>query len=173
MGAIYRLLDRDGVVLYVGSTTRENVARRWAEHFQFQPWSTEIRACEIVLNDVPDEMLLDAEAAISTVNCPKYGNWAIEPQRETRRARTPRPLPDVSTPRLRSEIDHEALAAWMDTRGVTPTELAQAVDVSLSYICDIRAGRVRLVRNAILRRRIAETLRVHPRFIEKNTKAVA
>jgi len=71
------------------------------------------------------------------------------------------------------EIDHEALVAWMDTRGVTPTELAQAVDVSLQYVCDIRAGRVRLVRNVILRRRIAEHLHVHPRFIEKNAKAVA
>jgi len=71
------------------------------------------------------------------------------------------------------EIDHEALAAWMDTRGVTPTELAQAVDVSLSYICDIRAGRSTLVRNVILRRRIAEHLGVPVRLIETNAKAVA
>lgn len=46
----------------------------------------------------------------------------------------------------------------MDKECVTPKDLAEELGVSLSYICDITAGRRRLKRNPVLRRRIADSL---------------
>lgn len=46
----------------------------------------------------------------------------------------------------------------MDKEGVTPKVLADELGVSLSYVCDITAGRRRLKRNPVLVRRIADAL---------------
>lgn len=55
-------------------------------------------------------------------------------------------------------IDPKALRREMDKEGVTPKALASEVGVSLSYMCDITAGRRRLKRNPVLVRRIADAL---------------
>lgn len=55
-------------------------------------------------------------------------------------------------------IDPNALRREMDKEGVTPTALANEIGVSLSYVCDITAGRRRLKRNPVLIRRIATAL---------------
>jgi len=46
----------------------------------------------------------------------------------------------------------------MQKEGVTASALASELGVSLSYMCDITAGRRRLKRNPVLRRQIADAL---------------
>jgi len=76
MGSVYRILGRGGSVLYVGSTTRDNVARRWVEHMSGQPWAHEVIACEIVAKDVPERLLAAVERVIAQCEEPRHGNWA-------------------------------------------------------------------------------------------------
>lgn len=55
-------------------------------------------------------------------------------------------------------IDPKALRKEMDRAGVRPKDLAADLGISLSYLCDIQAGRRRLKRNPVLIRRIADSL---------------
>lgn len=55
-------------------------------------------------------------------------------------------------------IDAKALRKEMDRAGVRPKEFAVDLGISLSYLCDIQAGRRRLERNPVLIRRIADSL---------------
>jgi transcriptional regulator with XRE-family HTH domain len=61
------------------------------------------------------------------------------------------------------------LTRAMDRAPMTASQLAREVGVSLTYICDIRAGRRKLSRNPALRRRIAEALGVPQHWIEEHT----
>ena len=63
-------------------------------------------------------------------------------------------------------IDPNALRREMDKEGVTPTALANELGVSLSYVCDITAGRRTLKRNPELRKKIAVALNVPQHWIE-------
>lgn len=51
----------------------------------------------------------------------------------------------------------------MDDANVTPKQLAEAIGMSLTYVCDITAGRRTLKRNPELRGKIAKALDC-PRF---------
>lgn len=62
-----------------------------------------------------------------------------------------------------ASIDHRLLLKRMDDAGVTPKQLATATGKSLTYICDITAGRRTLKRNPLLRSEIAKALDC-PRF---------
>jgi len=64
------------------------------------------------------------------------------------------------------EIDPAALRLAMDRACVTPTQLARAVKVSLTYIGDMTSGRRRLARNPQLRADIATALGVPREWIE-------
>lgn len=68
-------------------------------------------------------------------------------------------------------IDPPSLRRAMDKSGVSPTMLAEQLDLSLSYVCRIRAGRQRLKRNPVLRRRIADALDVPVHWIESREDA--
>jgi len=70
-------------------------------------------------------------------------------------------------------IDPKSLRTAMDARNVTPKALATGTDMSLSYICDILAGRRRLKRNPGLRRRIADTIGVPVHWIESRESEAA
>lgn len=61
----------------------------------------------------------------------------------------------------------------MDKECVTPKDLAEELGLSLSYVCDITAGRRRLKRNPVLRRRLADALncRVSTLTIEESEAA--
>jgi transcriptional regulator with XRE-family HTH domain len=63
-------------------------------------------------------------------------------------------------------IDPKSLQQAMDKSGVTPTQLAQATGLSLSYVVRIQRGHRRLKRNPVMRRRIAEALDVPIHWIE-------
>jgi transcriptional regulator with XRE-family HTH domain len=63
-------------------------------------------------------------------------------------------------------IDHELLTKAMDKSGVTPKRLATETGMSLTYICDILAGRRTLKRNPALRRSIAKACDVPVHWIE-------
>lgn len=63
-------------------------------------------------------------------------------------------------------IDAVEMSNAMARAEMTATELATEVGVSLTYICDIRAGRRSLERNPQLRRRIADALNVAQHSIE-------
>jgi len=174
MGAVYRLLGSEGVVLYVGSTTRENVARRWVEHFRSQPWSAEIRGCEIVLSDVPSETLIEVERATAQAENPRYGNWSSAGHESNF---TSPPWPRWSDAKERAallaaksapghQIDPNGLKRAMEMVGITPRQLATALDVSLDYVRCIRAGSRRLKRNPVMRHRIADVCGVPIHWIE-------
>ena len=70
-------------------------------------------------------------------------------------------------------IDHALLAKAMDKSGVTPTRLATETGKSLTYICDILAGRRTLKRNPELRRQIANVCDVPVHWIEHHTSGEA
>lgn len=63
-------------------------------------------------------------------------------------------------------IDHEGLTKAMDLALVTPKQLAEATGMSLTYVCDITAGRRTLKRNPELRKKIAVALNVPQHWIE-------
>lgn len=63
-------------------------------------------------------------------------------------------------------IDKNLLAKAMDMSGVTPKRLADETGKSLTYICDITAGRRTLKRNPELRRAIAKVCDVPVHWIE-------
>lgn len=65
-------------------------------------------------------------------------------------------------------INAANLSKAMDRTPITATQLAREVGVSLTYMCDIRAGRRNLFRNPALRRRIAEALNVPQHWIEND-----
>lgn len=66
-------------------------------------------------------------------------------------------------------IDYKMLVKAMDKSGVTPKRLAEKTGKSLTYICDITAGRRTLKRNPELRRAIAEACDVPVHWIEHHT----
>lgn len=63
-------------------------------------------------------------------------------------------------------IDPQRLTTAMEIAGVNPTELARRVGVTKDYISHLTAGRRRLKRNPILRRKIADALGVPVDWIE-------
>jgi hypothetical protein len=63
-------------------------------------------------------------------------------------------------------IDKTGLTKAMDKSGVTKKQLADTLDLSLQYVCDITVGRRTLKRNPELRRRIADALDVPVHWIE-------
>lgn len=63
-------------------------------------------------------------------------------------------------------IDHQGLTKAMDLALVTPKQLAEATGMSLTYVCDITAGRRTLKRNPELRKKIAVALNVPQHWIE-------
>lgn len=63
-------------------------------------------------------------------------------------------------------LDPERLRTAMTAVGITPAELARRVDVSGDYISHLLAGRRRLKRNPVLRRKIADALNVPVDWIE-------
>ena len=63
-------------------------------------------------------------------------------------------------------IDPEALAKAMDLAGMTPAQLAEAVEISSHYMRNITAGHRRLKSNPTLRIRIAKALDVPVHWIE-------
>lgn len=64
-------------------------------------------------------------------------------------------------------IDHELLTKAMRKSKVTPQQLADDLDLSLQYICDITKGRRTLKRSPDLIDRIAAAIDVPPHWIEK------
>lgn len=63
-------------------------------------------------------------------------------------------------------IDGVLLTKAMDKSGVTRQQLAERLEISLQYVCDITAGRRTLKRNPELRKRIAQELDVPVHWIE-------
>jgi transcriptional regulator with XRE-family HTH domain len=63
-------------------------------------------------------------------------------------------------------IDPEALKKAMARAPMTPTQLADQLGISLSYLVRITNGSRRLKRNPVLRRQIADTLDVPVHWIE-------
>lgn len=55
---------------------------------------------------------------------------------------------------------------------MTPKQLSEAVGLSLTYVCDITAGRRTLKRNPEMRKRIAAALGVPQHWIEHHEEAV-
>jgi len=71
-------------------------------------------------------------------------------------------------------INPENLRMLMERSGITPIDLAERCDISLSYMTRILSGERTLARNLILRRRIAENLHVPQFMIEaRDESAVA
>jgi predicted GIY-YIG superfamily endonuclease len=127
---VYRLVGADGSTLYVGRT--ERMDRRTREHAARQPWSREIAHFEIVASHVPDHLAATVERAIGAALAPKYGNWAAATE----------------------PVEGTWLASAMHAAGITAKQLADRVEVSLAYVCDIRSGRSTLKRNPQLRERL-------------------
>jgi transcriptional regulator with XRE-family HTH domain len=63
-------------------------------------------------------------------------------------------------------IDPNGLAKAMDLAPMTAKQLADRTGMSLTYVCDIVAGRRTLKRNPELRKRIASELGVPQHWIE-------
>jgi transcriptional regulator with XRE-family HTH domain len=63
-------------------------------------------------------------------------------------------------------INPDALAECMNSAGVSKTQLADRVGISIQYVCDIHVGRRTLERNPSLRRQIAAALDVPQSKIE-------
>lgn len=72
-----------------------------------------------------------------------------------------------------SSIDPAGLAKAMERAPITPKRLAEELDLSLTYTCDIIKGRRTLKRNPELRRRIARVLDVPQHWIEHHDAEVA
>ncbi len=70
-------------------------------------------------------------------------------------------------------IDKDLLAKAMDKSGVTATHIASHTGKSLTYVCDIIAGRRTLKRNPELRRAIADSMDVPVHWIEHHSPDVA
>ena len=70
-----------------------------------------------------------------------------------------------------TKIDPEAFVKAMERAPITPTQLASAVGVSLSYIGDIRKGRRNLARNPALRLELAKAIGVPVHWIEQQAAA--
>lgn len=70
-------------------------------------------------------------------------------------------------------IDHQLLLKAMDKSRVTPKMLAESTGKSLTYICDITAGRRTLKRNPELRRAIAAACDVPVFWIEHHEEDAA
>lgn len=70
-------------------------------------------------------------------------------------------------------IDPEGLLKCMGTAPMTAKQLADKTGMSLTYICDITAGRRTLKRNPELRKRIAKELGVPQHWIEHHDEQVA
>lgn len=68
-------------------------------------------------------------------------------------------------------IDHQLLEKAMRKSQVTAKQLADELDLSLQYICDITSGRRTLKRSPELIDRIAAALDVPPHWIEKRDAA--
>lgn len=66
-------------------------------------------------------------------------------------------------------IDPIGLGKAMDKAGMSQRQLADTLDISLQYMCDITAGRRTLQRSPGLRRRIAGALDVPVHWIEQTT----
>lgn len=62
-------------------------------------------------------------------------------------------------------IDHESLTKAMQKAGMTPTQLAGELGLSLQYVCDIQKGRRKLKRRPDLVKEIAEKLDVPTHWI--------
>ena len=63
-------------------------------------------------------------------------------------------------------IDHTNLVKAMERSGVGAKRLAGEIGKSLTYVCDITAGRRTLKRNPELRKKIAQALDVPLHWIE-------
>jgi hypothetical protein len=63
-------------------------------------------------------------------------------------------------------IDPPNLVKAMDRANVTPKQLAEAVGISVTYVCDMTAGRRTLKRNPELRAAIARALDCPRHWIE-------
>lgn len=63
-------------------------------------------------------------------------------------------------------IDGSAVKTLRQKDGASRTQFASAIGISLTYLCDIEAGRKLLKRNPGLIKRIAETLNVPMSMIE-------
>ena len=70
-------------------------------------------------------------------------------------------------------IDPKSLTKAMDMAPMTPKQLAERVGLSLTYICDITAGRRTLKRNPEMRRKIAQALDVPQHWIEHHVEVPA
>jgi hypothetical protein len=66
-----------------------------------------------------------------------------------------------------TQIDPENLARAMQRAPMSTSRLAEQAGISLSYMCDILAGRRTLQRNPDLRRRLAIALDVPQHWIER------
>lgn len=63
-------------------------------------------------------------------------------------------------------IDPVNLVKAMDMAPMTAAQLAEACEISVQYVCDIKVGRRRLKRNPALRKKIATALGVPQHWIE-------
>lgn len=70
-----------------------------------------------------------------------------------------------------SAISPEGLVKAMEKAPITAKALATETGVSLTYMCDIIAGRRTLKRNPELRRKLAIALDVPQHWIEHHTEA--
>jgi transcriptional regulator with XRE-family HTH domain len=70
-------------------------------------------------------------------------------------------------------INHEALKAFREKDGSTPTDMAKRLGISLSYYCDIEKGVRKLKRNPGLVRKAAEILNVPLSALEDRRETVA
>lgn len=72
-----------------------------------------------------------------------------------------------------SAIDPVGLTRAMEMAPMTAKQLADKSDISLTYMCDIIAGRRTLKRNPDLRRNLAAALKVPQHWIEHHNAEVA
>lgn len=61
----------------------------------------------------------------------------------------------------------------MDMAPMTPKQLADKVGISLTYMCDITAGRRTLKRNPEMRRNLAKALNVPQHWIEHHEEVAS
>jgi len=84
------------------------------------------------------------------------------------------PLPKVATTVIgMAAIDPENLRLLMDRSGMTAVALAVTLEISPSYVSRILGGERRLERNPVLRRRIADALKVPQSMIEARDEVAA
>jgi len=70
-------------------------------------------------------------------------------------------------------IDPENLRLLMDRSGMTAVALAAKIEISPSYVSRILSGERRLDRKPVLRRRIADALKVPQSMIEARDEVAA